>query len=216
MIVKNWMNKNLVTISSDVTAREAMDMFNEHKLPFLPVVDNGRLRGILARRDLRQAAGFVTSTQSIHELEFFNNRLKVKDLMVRKPITLAVDDHIDTALAKGSRFGRSFFPVLDGDTLVGTMSNRDLASTFGQVLGIGENLCGITLENDQLNGHSILEIVTEIESTGSAIYSLITLKDPGTGKKRLLLRLTDSDLDVICARLEAKGFRVLEKSKYGA
>ena len=65
MIVKNWMNRNLVTIAGDVTASEALKMFNEYKLPFLPVVDDGRLRGILARRDLRQAAGFTIYTRNL-------------------------------------------------------------------------------------------------------------------------------------------------------
>lgn len=216
MIVKNWMNRNLVTIGSDVTASEAMKMFNEYKLPFLPVVDDGRLRGILARRDLRQAAGFVTATQSVHELNFFNTRLKVKDLMVRKPVTLSVDDSIDTALAKGSRFGRSFFPVLDKGELVGTLSNRDMTSTFRQVLGIGEKLCGLTLENDNLGKHAIPEIVSEIISADGTVHSLITLKDVQSGKKRLLMRLGAPDLEAICARLEAKGYRILEKHKNGA
>ncbi len=215
MIVKNWMNRHLVTIGSDVTASEAMKIFNEHKLPFLPVVDNGRLRGILARRDLRQAAGFVTATQSVHELNFFNTRLKVKDLMVRKPVTLSVEDHIDTALAKGSRFGRSFFPVLDGERLVGTLSNRDLTSTFRQVMGIGEKLCGLTLDDSELGKHAIPDIVAEINSAGGGIHSLITLKDPESGKKRLLMRLRAPDLDAIAARLEAKGYRILEKIKNG-
>jgi acetoin utilization protein AcuB len=209
------MNKNLVTIGSDVTASEAMKLFNEQRLPFLPVVDNGQLRGILARRDLRQAAGFVTASQSVHELNFFNTRLKVKDLMVRKPVTLSVNDPVDTALAKGSRFGRSFFPVLDGDKLVGTLSNRDLASTFRQVLGIGEKLCGITLEDGGLGGHTIREIVSEIDAAGGVIHSLITLKDSESGKKRLLLRLRAPDLDDICSRLEGKGYRILEKIKNG-
>jgi acetoin utilization protein AcuB len=178
-------------------------------------VDNGQLRGILARRDLRQAAGFVTATQSVHELNFFNTRLKVKDLMVRKPVTLSVDDHIDTALAKGSRFGRSFFPVLDRGELVGTLSNRDLANTFRQVLGIGEKLCGITLEDDGLGKHAIPDLVTEINSAGGVIHSLITLKNPDTGKKRLLLRLKAPDLEAVGTRLEAKGYRILEKIKNG-
>jgi acetoin utilization protein AcuB len=215
MIVKNWMNKNLVTIDSDVTASEAMEIFNEHKLPFLPVVDDGRLRGILARRDLRQAAGFVTATQSVHELNFFNTRLKVKDLMVRKPVTLSVDDPIDTALARGSRFGRSFFPVLDGDKLVGTLSNRDMTSTFRQVLGIGQKLCGLTIEDEDLDKGAIADIVSEINAAGCYIHSLITLKDPDSGKKRLLMRLRTPDLDAISARLEAKGYCVLEKNKNG-
>lgn len=101
MIIKNWMRKDPVTITSDTLASEALSVFEQHPQPFLPVVDNDRLRGILARRDLREAASCVTAAESIHELNYFNTRLKVKDLMVRKPETLSVDDTVETALSKG-------------------------------------------------------------------------------------------------------------------
>jgi acetoin utilization protein AcuB len=151
----------------------------------------------------------------MHELEFFNNRLKVKDLMVRKPATLSVDDTVDTALQKSARFGRSFVPVLDGGKVVGTLSNRDLSDSFRQILGIGEKLFGITLEDDHLSEHAMRDIVSEVDAAGAKLYSLMTLKNPETGKKRLLIRLKADDPDAVCTRLEAKGYRFLEKIKNG-
>ncbi len=64
MIVKNWMRKNPDTISSDLSAKEAMHLFEEKRVPFLSVVDNNKFRGFLARRDLREAASWAISTHS--------------------------------------------------------------------------------------------------------------------------------------------------------
>ncbi len=54
MIIKNWMQKETLTICGDMSAREAKAIFDDRKPPFIPVVDDGRLRGILTRKDVRQ------------------------------------------------------------------------------------------------------------------------------------------------------------------
>lgn len=210
MLVRNWMQKDPVTISGDMTAREARDLFDELKVPFLPVVDDGRLRGLLARRDIRQAASFVTGTDDVHEMNFFNNRMKVKDLMVRKPVTLAIDDTVETALVRGAQFGRSFFPVLDHDRVVGSVSDQDIFRTLYQILGVDQKLFSITLEDGDLTEETVKEIVLTIFSFGASIYSLFTLVDPEDSKRRLLMRLKTEDPAAVQNALRDKGFHILE------
>ena len=56
MLIKNWMFPQQYSISSDALATEAVMLIQEHNLKMLPVVDEGRLRGILLRTDLSDAA----------------------------------------------------------------------------------------------------------------------------------------------------------------
>ena len=74
MIVKNWMSKHPDTMSSDLSAKEAMHLFDKTRVPFMPVVDNGKFRGLIARRDLRVAAAWAIATQDIYEIQFFHYR----------------------------------------------------------------------------------------------------------------------------------------------
>ncbi len=210
MLVRNWMQKDPVTIPSDMTASEARDLFDELKVPFLPVVDDGRLRGLLARRDIRQAASFVTGTDDVHEMTFFNTRMKVKDLMVRKPITLSLDDTVETALVRGAQFGRSFFPVLDHERVVGTVSDQDIFRTLYQILGVDQKLFSITLEDGELNEETIKEVVLTVYSFSASIYSLFTLVDPEDNRKRLLMRLKIEDPTAVQDALREKGYHILE------
>ena len=210
MIIKNWMQKDPITISSDTLASEATKIFDEHRVRFIPVVDGGTLRGILPRRDLRHAASWVTATQSIHEVNFFNTRLKVKDLMVRQPITLSIDDTVETALTRGAKLGRTFFPVMEGEELVGTTCDMDIFNSLYQILGVGKRLSGITLDADQLEGNDIKEIVQEITLAGGALHSLFTLKLPDSDEKRLVLRFQAEDPKRIVSAIEKKGYRVVE------
>ena len=214
MIVKNWMRKNPDTISSDLSAKTAMQLFETKKVPFMAVVDEGRFKGFIARRDLREAASWTISTQDIFEIQYFNEKLKVKDIMVRKPVTLSIDDSVETAIKKGSRFGRSFLPVMDGDTLVGTLSNRDFTLALSQLLGEGEGLHSVTIE---LNGDSettIKEILEDFFAANVKINGLFTLKNPNTGTKRLVIRFDIKCFKKIISVLEEKGYNLLEKAKF--
>ena len=214
MIVKNWMSKNPDTISSDLSAKEAINIFEEHRVPFMSVVDNGKFRGLIARRDLREAAAWAIATQDIYEIQYFNERLKVKDIMVRKPITLSVNDTVETALEKGKKFGRSFLPVMDGDTLVGTLSNRDFTYALSQLLGGDENLHGVSIEINGETRVTIRKILEEIFMMGLQIQGLFTLKDPDSGVKRLTIRFEAKCFKRITSLIEEKGYKLLEVVKH--
>jgi acetoin utilization protein AcuB len=213
MIVKNWMSKNPRTISSDLSAKEALNLFNETKTPFLSVVDNGKFRGLIARRDLREAASWAIATQDIFEIQFFNQRLKVKDIMVRKPVTLNINDSVETALEKGKQFGRSFLPVMDGETLVGTLSNRDFTHALGQLLGTYEGLHSASIEIDRDGSVTIRKILEDIFTMGLEIKGLFTLKNPDTGVKRLIIRFEAKCLKRIVSLIEEKGYNLIEVVK---
>lgn len=213
MLIKNWMKRDPITLSSNMLAVEAMKIFDQHNLRFIPVIEDGRLRGILARRDLREAASHVIETEDISEINFFNKNVKVKDLMVRKPITLNIDDRVETAMKKGAELGRSFFPVMDGDKLVGTVSDIDIFNSFYQILGIEENLSGLTIEITESYGVQIKRILQDLFSAGVEIYRLFTLTYPESKKRRLLLRFPSEFLETAHSTCKNKGYIILEAVK---
>ncbi len=210
MILKNWMEKDPLTVTGDMLASEAKVLFNQHKMPFIPVVENGRLRGILSVKDLREAGFSVTGSQSIHEMNYFNNKLKVKDLMVRKPITLSADDTVETALVKGKTFRRGFFPIIEGEKLVGAVSDREISRSLYEILGVDEKLSGIALKIDEPYGVNIKNIVEVIFAEEIELQGFFTLKDPETGKRRLLLRFETKFFERIKTVLKQRGNSIIE------
>ena len=126
MIVRNWMQQNPTLVNGDTLLSEAKRILSEHNLQALPVVDDGRLRGVITRAHCLQAAHFVARTQSADEYSFFANRLKVKDIMVRNPATVRADDTMQLCLLKGQQLGVAQFPVLDGERVVGVISANEI------------------------------------------------------------------------------------------
>lgn len=208
MIIKNWMNRDPVSINSDMLAKDAMDLIDEHRMRFLPVVDEGQLRGILIRSDLREAASFVTASQNIHEVNFFNTRLKVKDLMVRNPLTLSINDSFESVLKKGASLRRRFFPVVDGQDVVGTISDVDIFNSLYQLLNVDENYYGITIEDDRLGENPVKNIVEDIDELGGQVHCIFTIKQ--TQFKRIIVRLSTSNFELVQEALEEKGYSIIE------
>ena len=143
MILRNWMRKEPVTVTSDSSVLEATRIIAETNLRALPVVDEGQLRGIVTRRDLLGAADLVARTQDMHEVEYYTHRLKIKDLMIRWPKTMTVDDTVEYCMLKGQEEQVSFYPVMDGDQLMGTVSSVEIFRSLAQILGTGEKWRGI-------------------------------------------------------------------------
>lgn len=52
LAMKDVMSKPLVTIQSTATIWDAIELMNDNKIRHLPVVDKGKLVGILTQRDL--------------------------------------------------------------------------------------------------------------------------------------------------------------------
>jgi acetoin utilization protein AcuB len=210
MFVRNWMYPQQYSISSDALAIEAVSLIAEHNLKMLPVVDNGRLRGVVHRRDLSEAAICVSGSGDLCEMNYYCNKLKVKDVMVRMPVTVSIDDSVEDTLIKGRAMMMSTFPVMDGDRVVGVVSDREIVVTLFKLLEAGDERTRITLTDVNLQKGTlseILEIVDEQESVARAIF---TVPEGKNGKVRVVLRTECEKPADLRRALEQKGYKILE------
>jgi acetoin utilization protein AcuB len=138
MIVRRWMQPDPLTIGGDMLVSEAKRLLSENKVHALPVVENGRLRGLVTRANLLRMGHFVLRTQSPDEFAFFVTRLKVKDVMVRNPATVQASDSMANCLKLGRKLGVAQFPVLDGDELVGIISANEIFQLAAHCLEAAE------------------------------------------------------------------------------
>ncbi len=126
VIVRNWMQVGPMTISSDTRVSDAKRLIGENRLHAMPVVDNGRLRGLVTRANLLRIAHFVLRTESADELAYFVNRLRVRDVMIRNPATVLADDTMAHCLFKGRQLRVAQFPVLEENKVVGIISANEI------------------------------------------------------------------------------------------
>ena len=219
MIVGNWMQANPVVIASDTLVSEAKRILSENNLHALPVVDDGRLRGLVTRANLLRMGHFVLRTQNADEFNFFVTRLKVRDIMVRNPATVQADDTMQGCLLKGQQLGVAQFPVLDGDRVVGVISANEIFQLAAHCLGAWERRSGITLAPLELGPGVLGRIADAAEAAGAVLQALYPIDHhdrhaaPGRAEKKVVLRFHARDTADVVAALEAAGFPVIEAAE---
>jgi acetoin utilization protein AcuB len=217
LLVQNWMQRNPLTVPSDTLVSEAKRIISENNLHALPVVDDGRLRGLVTRANLLRQALFVLRTQSQDELCWFVNRIRVRDVMVRDPMTIQASETVERCLQKGREAGVAQFPVLDGDRLVGVISANEIFQLAAHFVGSWERRNGLTLAPVRLGRGVLGRIVDVSESAGAAVHAVYPLGwhdgREHDAEKAVILRFHAHDTAAVVAALEAAGFPVVESSR---
>lgn len=215
MIVRNWMQTSPMTIPSPTLVSEAKRLLSENNLHALPVVDNGRLRGLVTRANLLRMGAFVLRTQDADEFNYFVTRLRVRDVMVRNPGTVQATDTMEHCLRKGQELGVAQFPVLDGAQVVGVISANEIFQIAAHCLGAWEQRSGVTLGPLRLGPGVLGRIADVAEAAGAvlqAIYPVTGRGDAhgGHAETKVIVRFHADEAGGVVAALEAAGFAIIE------
>ncbi len=100
MLVENWMSKDVITVDVDDSMQDATRLLKEHNIRGLPVMEKGKLVGVVTDRDLKKASASDATTLEIHELLYMISRIKVKEIMTKNPITIPAGFHLLTKLPR--------------------------------------------------------------------------------------------------------------------
>lgn len=218
MIVGNWMKANPVTIEPDLLVSEARRLLDEHGVHALPVVDaRGRPRGLVTRSNLVRLEHFVLRTQSQDEYEFFLKRVRVRDVMVRNPASVRVDDTMEHCLRKGRELGVAQLLVMDGERVVGTISATEIFELAAHTVGAWEKRHGITLAPLRLGPGVLGRIADTVAAAGAVLHAIYPMgpqdEAGGRGLSTVVLRFRTCELGRVSAALEAAGFPVVARSE---
>ena len=109
------MKKDIITVSPSATIADVAKIFVEKRIHRIPVVDDGRLVGI------------ITPTDLLDEVKNKKSKLKAEDVINTTCVTAYVEDPLSYIVAS-MRVSKSVaFPVLDArGNLVGIITDRDL------------------------------------------------------------------------------------------
>lgn len=125
-LVKDWMTPDPITIAPTTTLPEANRLMKECNIRRLPVVENGRLVGIVTLGDIREASPSTATSLSIYELNYLLSRLTVGQIMTRDPISITPDTSIEAAARLMLEHKIGSLPVVDGTRVVGIITESDI------------------------------------------------------------------------------------------
>ena len=126
MKVRDIMVKEVATLDINDELSLANDIMRLGRIRHLPVVDGGRLVGIVSERDLfrsslAQALGYGTKTT-----REIMKTLSIKDVMVPEVVTIAPDAEACEAVQLMLDKKIGCVPVVDNHRLVGLITETDI------------------------------------------------------------------------------------------
>ena len=134
LLVKDSMAREVVVLSPETTAAEALAICRERRIRHLPVLEEGRLVGIISDRDLRSAAPALGDPGRAEAL----GEIRISEVMTSDVVSARPDDAIEEAAnaMRESRIG--CLPVVEDDALVGIVTSSDVMEALVQLMGAHE------------------------------------------------------------------------------
>jgi acetoin utilization protein AcuB len=209
MRVDKRMRRDVVTIRPDDPIRLAMDLLKEHHIRQLPVVEDGKVVGIITDRDLREASASSAISLSVWELNFLLEKITVKEIMTKDVVTITPDTAVEEAARLIHDLKIGGIPVVEEEKLIGIITEVDLLEMFLEVMGIGgaSVRIDVVLSDDPKDFESVSKIV---QDAGGEIISVgISRAEDVPYEKVCFLRLEPCDPAPIEEALEKAGRKVL-------
>lgn len=207
MSVRDFMTENLIVASPDTKIFDAVELMNKNDIHRLPVLDNGKLVGIITEGTIQEAMPSKATSLSVYEMNYLLNKTTVKDVMIKNVATIGPSAQLEDAIAEMRQRNVGVLPVLDNGQLVGIITNNDIFDAFLKIAGYheGGTRVIVKIRNDQKG--VLAELAQLLADHDYSILAVIVDRGLST---RIELQLQSRESEAIRQLLENAGFTVLE------
>jgi acetoin utilization protein AcuB len=194
MLVIERMTTQPITVTTETTVRQALNIMDEWDLWYLPVVDvSGTVVGIISERDL---------------LRTDDDRL-VENVMTREVITVTEYTTLEEAARIMADHRISSLPVMRNDKLVGIITETDLFAIFLELLGAREQGVRLTMLVPEERG-ILASVTSEIAAMGGNILALSTFMGEDPTNRMVTVKVADAPTEKLVAIMEALGMEIVD------
>ena len=205
MLVQHWMTRDVVTIEAETPFLEARLILKEKRIRHLPVVDHGKLIGVVTDRDLKEAAPSGATTLDVYELNYLLLKMKVRDLIKRDPITIKPTNSVEKAAFLMHEHKIGCLPVVDeAGMLVGLITETDLLAVMVEILGYKEKGTRIAFEvpDTPTACQELVHVLRDFRLDFRSIVSSALHSRPG--HRDFVIRVKGEQADALAKELKVK------------
>lgn len=135
MLVQHLMTPNPISIAPDTSVAEAGEIMTERGIRHLPVMDEGRLVGLVTRSSLARALPGLGTGLTRFEVNYLTSSTKVREVMIDKP-ALGTEDMAAEEAARVMNANRiSSLIIMRDDQPVGIITDTDIFEAMLELLG---------------------------------------------------------------------------------
>lgn len=144
MLVGERMSVPVITVPPTLPINDALKLMQEKNIRRAPVVQDGKMVGIVTDVDIFNASPSQATTLSTWELHYLISKITVSSVMTKKVISVSEDTPIETAarIMADNKIGG--LPVMRGSEIVGIITETDLFKIFLELMGAREEGVRVT------------------------------------------------------------------------
>lgn len=125
--VREIMSDDVVKVTPRTSLVEAKKLFDKHKIRHAPVVQQGKMVGIVSLTDIQRLSFGDTYGDMEDDIDrALADMLTVGQVMNYKPVTVSPDDSIKLVAELLTKAEFHALPVVDDDKLVGIVTTTDI------------------------------------------------------------------------------------------
>jgi acetoin utilization protein AcuB len=209
--VRDAMTRDVVTVGSEESAARAWGLCRERNIRHLPVVEGGRLVGIVSDRDLRD----LSPPRDTADQENTLGWVQIRDMMSTGVVTAHPLDTIEHAakVIYENRF--NCLPVVADDEIVGIITSSDLVRTLVELTGAhGEgSWVEVEVPNEPGQLASITEVIRDRHVNIAGVFLGPASRE---AYRAIVLRLETTDPTSIAGSLTDAGYVVTSTESTGS
>ena len=213
MLVSDIMITNVVSIPSHTSLAEARRIMDAHRIRRLPVIDRGKLVGIVTKDALDRTGPSQLTTFSVHELAYLLDKITVKEAMQKDVVTVSPEITVEEAvtLAQTKRVGA--LVVTEGERVVGIATTNDFFyKVFNPILGIGIPGSRIVVRKCY-QGPDVEKVITAINKLNVGIINLFIVEFPEVQKHDLVVHLDTGDSTRVVEEIQRLGYSIETRAR---
>lgn len=205
MLIEEIMKTDVYTLQPGQTVQDVVDLFEEKRIRHAPVVDNGKVVGVVTERDLKDA---LPSRFSVSPKINAYEKL-VSEIMAKNPITAHPMDFVEESALIFYEQKIGCLPVVSHDKLVGFLTETDLLYKYIELTGAHQP--GSHIEIRVPNRSGILYEVSKVFYNQHVnVLSVLVYPDKkNSSNKILVFRVQTMNPLAIINDLKKEGFDVL-------
>ncbi|MBI4770987.1 MAG: CBS domain-containing protein [Chloroflexi bacterium] len=209
MLVRTHMTRNPFTATPETTHPQAVELMRRNKLRRLPVVARNRLVGIVVEKDLLSTRPSPATTLSIYEIHSLLARLTLDQIMTHPVVTVQGDCPMEDAARIMVERRIGCLPVMEGEALVGIITETDIFRLLVEVLGGDESGHRLMLRLPDRVGE-LARTTARIAEAGGNIIAVTTSHVSQSGNREVTIKEKGADPNTLSALLSSGGVEVLD------
>ena len=194
MLVVNWMCQPAITINADDVVADAVTLLQKHEIHMLPVMQKGKLVGIVTDGDIKRASpSDVVSESRIQDSDLLAGII-IKEIMTPDPVTVPYDYTLEETVEKFWVHKISGLPVVNQQQkVIGVITKSDLFYLILILTGFGKKGLQFAIEVED-RPESLKTITDIMREYGGRISSILfTRERANKGYRRLYIRVFEID-----------------------